>query len=89
MQHQEEALVQEINTGTYCFDNEAFVRCVKQKLEQTILKVEYYLTDIIEILKRKKANTVAAYQTDDFEESMGVNDRIALAKANENHEKAN
>ncbi len=43
---------------------------------------EYYLTDIIEILK-EEGNTVAAYQTDDFEESMGVSDRIALAKANE------
>lgn len=43
---------------------------------------EYYLTDIVEILKND-GQTVAAYQTEDFEESLGVNDRIALANANE------
>ena len=41
---------------------------------------EYYLTDIIEILKKGKA--VAAYQMADFDEAMGVNDRVALSTAN-------
>ena len=77
----EEALVQEINTGTYCFDNEALFDALS-KVGTNNAQGEYYLTDIIEILK-EEGNTVAAYQTDDFEESMGVNDRIALAKANE------
>lgn len=77
----EEALVQEINTGTYCFDNRALFDALS-KVGTDNAQGEYYLTDIIEILK-EEGNTVAAYQTDDFEESMGVNDRIALAKANE------
>ena len=77
----EEALVQEINTGTYCFDNEALFDALS-KVGTNNAQGEYYLTDIIEILK-EEGHTVAAYQTDDFEESMGVNDRIALAKANE------
>lgn len=77
----EEALVQEINTGTYCFDNKALFEALN-KIGTDNAQGEYYLTDIIEILK-EAGNTVAAYQTDDFDESMGVNDRMALAKANE------
>ena len=77
----EEALVQEINTGTYCFDNKALFEALN-KIGTDNAQGEYYLTDIIEILK-EAGNTVAAYQTEDFDESMGVNDRIALAKANE------
>ncbi|WP_270608437.1 bifunctional UDP-N-acetylglucosamine diphosphorylase/glucosamine-1-phosphate N-acetyltransferase GlmU [Enterococcus thailandicus] len=77
----EEARVKEINTGTYCFDNEALFTALN-KVGTNNAQGEYYLTDIIEILK-EDGNTVAAYQTENFEESMGVNDRIALAKANE------
>ena len=77
----EEALVQEINTGTYCFDNRALFEALS-KVGTNNAQGEYYLTDIIEILK-EEGHTVAAYQTEDFDESMGVNDRIALAKANE------
>ncbi|HFD6484180.1 TPA: bifunctional UDP-N-acetylglucosamine diphosphorylase/glucosamine-1-phosphate N-acetyltransferase GlmU [Enterococcus hirae] len=77
----EEALLQEINTGTYCFDNQALFEALN-KVGTDNAQGEYYLTDIIEILK-DAGKTVAAYQTEDFDESMGVNDRIALAKANE------
>ncbi|EOB3407121.1 bifunctional UDP-N-acetylglucosamine diphosphorylase/glucosamine-1-phosphate N-acetyltransferase GlmU [Enterococcus hirae] len=77
----EEALIQEINTGTYCFDNQALFEALN-KVGTDNAQGEYYLTDIIEILK-DAGKTVAAYQTEDFDESMGVNDRIALAKANE------
>ena len=35
---------------------------------------------MIEILK-KQGEIVTAYQTDDFEETLGVNDRVALAEA--------
>ena len=77
----EEALVQEINTGTYCFDNQALFEALN-KVGTDNAQGEYYLTDIIEILK-DAGKTVAAYQTEDFDESMGVNDRITLAKANE------
>ena len=76
----EEARVQEINTGTYCFDNEALFEALN-KVETNNAQGEYYLTDIIEILKNE-GKTIAAYQTDSFEESLGVNDRIALANAN-------
>ncbi|MHC5246982.1 bifunctional UDP-N-acetylglucosamine diphosphorylase/glucosamine-1-phosphate N-acetyltransferase GlmU [Enterococcus sp. LJL90] len=76
----EEARVTEINTGTYCFDNEKLFEALK-KIGTDNAQGEYYLTDIIEILKAD-GEIVAAYQTKDFEESLGVNDRMALAEAN-------
>lgn len=76
----EEIRIQEINTGTYCFDNEALFDAL-EKIGTNNAQGEYYLTDIIEILKAD-GKTVAAYQTEDFEESIGVNDRLALAEAN-------
>lgn len=76
----EEAMIQEINTGTYCFDNELLFDALT-KLDTDNAQGEYYLTDIIEILKAE-GKIVAAYQTDDFNESLGVNDRLALAEAN-------
>ncbi|MGV2806612.1 bifunctional UDP-N-acetylglucosamine diphosphorylase/glucosamine-1-phosphate N-acetyltransferase GlmU, partial [Clostridium perfringens] len=41
---------------------------------------EYYLTDCVGILKQA-GETVLAYQTDDYAESIGVNDRLALSEA--------
>ncbi|MGX7195843.1 bifunctional UDP-N-acetylglucosamine diphosphorylase/glucosamine-1-phosphate N-acetyltransferase GlmU [Enterococcus olivae] len=76
----EEAQVKEINTGTYCFDNELLFDAL-ENLNTDNAQGEYYLTDIIEILKADGKN-VAAYQTQDFDESLGVNDRVALAEAN-------
>lgn len=76
----EEALVREINTGTYCFDNELLFDALA-KLDTDNAQGEYYLTDIIEILK-EEGKIIAAYQTEDFNESLGVNDRLALAEAN-------
>lgn len=74
-----EKQVTEINTGTYCFDNQALFEALK-KVSNDNVQGEYYLPDVIEILK-SEGEIVTAYQTDDFEETLGVNDRIALAEA--------
>ncbi|MBP3953486.1 bifunctional UDP-N-acetylglucosamine diphosphorylase/glucosamine-1-phosphate N-acetyltransferase GlmU [Bacillus suaedae] len=76
---EEELSVQEINTGTYCFDNAALFEALT-KVGNDNAQGEYYLPDVIEILK-KQGETIAAYQTADFEETLGVNDRVALAQA--------
>ena len=76
---EEERKVTEINTGTYCFDNEALFATLK-KVSNDNVQGEYYLPDVIEILK-SEGEIVTAYQTSDFEETLGVNDRIALAEA--------
>jgi bifunctional UDP-N-acetylglucosamine pyrophosphorylase/glucosamine-1-phosphate N-acetyltransferase len=76
-----EAAVKEINTGTYCFDNKAMFEALT-KVNTNNAQGEYYLTDIIEILK-DEGKIVGAYQTLDFNESLGVNDRVALARASD------
>ncbi|ATO26859.1 bifunctional UDP-N-acetylglucosamine diphosphorylase/glucosamine-1-phosphate N-acetyltransferase GlmU [Bacillus atrophaeus] len=75
----QERLVKEINTGTYCFDNEALFRVIEQVSNDNV-QGEYYLPDVIEILKNE-GETVAAYQTGNFQETLGVNDRVALSQA--------
>ncbi|WP_246946025.1 bifunctional UDP-N-acetylglucosamine diphosphorylase/glucosamine-1-phosphate N-acetyltransferase GlmU [Bacillus pinisoli] len=76
---EEERKVQEINTGTYCFDNEALFQALSQVSNDNV-QGEYYLPDVIEILKNA-GETVSAYQTERFEETLGVNDRVALSQA--------
>ncbi|GAA0320790.1 bifunctional UDP-N-acetylglucosamine diphosphorylase/glucosamine-1-phosphate N-acetyltransferase GlmU [Bacillus carboniphilus] len=76
---EDEKLVQEINTGTYCFDNQLLFQALSQ-VSNDNSQGEYYLPDVIEILKREE-HKVAAYQTIDFDETMGVNDRLALSRA--------
>lgn len=75
----EQALIQEINTGTYCFDNRKLFAALKQVTNDNAQN-EYYLTDVIRILK-DQGETVLAWKTDDLAEAAGVNDRVALAQA--------
>jgi bifunctional UDP-N-acetylglucosamine pyrophosphorylase / glucosamine-1-phosphate N-acetyltransferase len=74
-----ERKINEINTGTYCFDNAALFEALK-KVSNDNVQGEYYLPDVVEILKNQ-GDVVTAYQTSDLEETLGVNDRVALAEA--------
>lgn len=74
-----ERRIQEINTGTYCFDNRALFEAL-QNVSNDNAQGEYYLTDVIEILKHREEK-VEAYLTFDYDETIGINDRVALAKA--------
>ena len=76
---EEERKITEINTGTYCFDNEALFAALKNVSNDNV-QGEYYLPDVIEILKNE-GEIVSAYQTMSLEETLGVNDRVALAEA--------
>ncbi|MBC1471298.1 bifunctional UDP-N-acetylglucosamine diphosphorylase/glucosamine-1-phosphate N-acetyltransferase GlmU [Listeria seeligeri] len=88
---EKEQRISEINTGTYCFDNKSLFEAL-EKVSNDNVQGEYYLPDVIKILKDSD-EVVAAYRMESFEESLGVNDRIALAEAsklmqrriNENH----
>ena len=75
----EELKVKEINTGVFCFDNKKLFEALKH-VDNNNAQGEYYLTDVLEIL-RKSGERVGAYKMPDFSESLGVNDRIALAQA--------
>lgn len=77
----QEKEIHEINTGVYCFDNKKLFAALHQ-INNDNAQGEYYLTDVIAILKQA-GEVVAAYKMDDFDESMGVNNRVALAKANQ------
>jgi bifunctional UDP-N-acetylglucosamine pyrophosphorylase/glucosamine-1-phosphate N-acetyltransferase len=73
----EETKVKEINAGMYCFDIEALLNSL-DKLKNNNAQGEYYLTDVIGILK-SEGFKVGAMITD-FEETIGVNSRIELAE---------
>ena len=71
--------VKEINTGTYVFDNKRLFEALKN-INTNNAQGEYYLTDVISIF-RNNGEKVGAYVLHDFDESLGVNDRVALATA--------
>lgn len=75
----EERLIKEINTGTYFFDNQALFESL-DKVKNDNAQGEYYLPDVIEILKEQNEK-VGAYSIDDVSEALGVNDRKALSQA--------
>ena len=75
----EELLVQEINTGTYCFDNKLLFECLENVSNENA-QGEYYLPDVIEILKQQ-GEVVSAFETPNFDETLGINDRVALSQA--------
>ncbi|WP_251987796.1 sugar phosphate nucleotidyltransferase, partial [Bacillus subtilis] len=75
---EEDRLVTEINTGTYCVDNEALFRAIDQ-VSNDNAQGEYYLPDVIEILKNE-GETVAAYHTGNFHKTLEVNARFALSQ---------
>ncbi|WP_336990688.1 bifunctional UDP-N-acetylglucosamine diphosphorylase/glucosamine-1-phosphate N-acetyltransferase GlmU [Bacillus infantis] len=76
---EQERSITEINTGTYCFDNASLFRALNNVSNDNV-QGEYYLPDVIEILKTE-GETVSAFATGDFDESLGVNDRVALSQA--------
>ena len=61
-------MITEINTGTYCFDNEALFEALNQVTNDNV-QGEYYLPDVIEILKNKD-EVVTAFKTGDFGETL-------------------
>ncbi|MDF7637019.1 bifunctional UDP-N-acetylglucosamine diphosphorylase/glucosamine-1-phosphate N-acetyltransferase GlmU [Leuconostocaceae bacterium ESL0958] len=76
-----ERRIQEINTGVYIFNNDLLFAALS-KVNNDNAQQEYYLPDTLDIL-REMGYPIGAYQALDFEESMGVNDRVALAAANQ------
>ena len=75
----EEKSINEINSGIYCFQAGSVFR-VLQQLRPANAQGEYYLTDVLEILK-SEGHRVQVMAAADSEEIHGVNDRIQLAQA--------
>jgi bifunctional UDP-N-acetylglucosamine pyrophosphorylase/glucosamine-1-phosphate N-acetyltransferase len=75
----EQREVREVNSGVYCFEAPALVR-VLDRLGNGIAQGEYYLTDVIELL-RAEGRRVLAQRTADANELLGINDRVQLSRA--------
>ncbi len=75
----EERAITEVNTGTYCFNKNKLFEALK-KIDSNNKQGEFYLTDVIGIL-RDQGEKVMASVTDDPNEVMGVNSRVQLAEA--------
>lgn len=75
--NEEELKVKEMNAGVYCFDIQSLLESL-EKLSNSNAQGEYYLTDVIGILKEEN-HRVGAVITD-YEETMGVNSRVQLSQ---------
>lgn len=78
--NEEELLVNEMNAAMYCFDIEELLNSL-EKLSNNNNQGEYYLTDVIGILK-DEGKKIGAVVTD-YEDTIGVNSRAQLAEAEE------
>ena len=75
----EEKEITEINTGMYCFQAGA-VFAALARVQRSNAQGEYYLTDVLPILKNDGHN-VAVLATDEVDQIHGINDRIQMAAA--------
>ncbi|MDO4280832.1 MAG: bifunctional UDP-N-acetylglucosamine diphosphorylase/glucosamine-1-phosphate N-acetyltransferase GlmU [Peptococcaceae bacterium] len=75
---QEQAIC-EINVGTYCF-NLDFLLSEIHHLTTDNAQGEFYLTDLLKIAYDKNLQT-SGYQLENADESLGVNNRVQLARA--------
>jgi bifunctional UDP-N-acetylglucosamine pyrophosphorylase/glucosamine-1-phosphate N-acetyltransferase len=73
--------IREINTGLIAFDGGALLDALAE-VESDNAQREMYLPDVIPILRRHE-RSVVAFEVDDPDIMVGVNDRIALARARE------
>ncbi len=77
----EQKLIKEVNSGIYFFNAPELKAALKQ-LNNDNAQGEYYLTDVIAILK-ESGQRIGAYMIEDAHEIMGVNNRLQLSKASE------
>lgn len=75
---EEELKLKEINAGMYLFDAKALLEALLL-LKNDNAQGEYYLTDVIEIMKGKNLKVGAVIT--EFDETRGVNSRAQLAEA--------
>lgn len=78
---EEERLIREINTGMYCMRAPLLIDELKEIGKENI-QGEYYLTDLVQIA-RKKGFRCSAHWVEDPMEVMGINTRADLAMAND------
>ena len=75
----EERKVQEVNSGIYCFAADALFSALAE-VNCDNAQGEYYLPDVLSIL-REKGEKIWAVAAEDYEETLGVNSRVQLSAA--------
>ncbi len=71
--------INEINTGIYCFTGQKLFTGLK-KITPANAQGEYYLTDVLSVLKKNR-ELIGTMRVMDPLETMGINNRIQLAEA--------
>jgi bifunctional UDP-N-acetylglucosamine pyrophosphorylase/glucosamine-1-phosphate N-acetyltransferase len=74
-----ERVIEEVNTGVYCFDSKELFLALKE-IKADNVKKEFYLTDAINIFY-KKGLRIESLSTETPEEILGINTKNELAKA--------
>ncbi len=74
-----EKKITEINTGTYCFDLE-LLRYYLPRLGTDNVQKEYYLPDVVEMM-RQDGHSTGACLLNDYRVGLGINNRVHLAEA--------
>ena len=75
-----EEAIDEINVGAYCFNTEDLSYYI-DKIKMNSKKKEFYLTDIVDIL-RAGGKRIASVMCESQEEALGINSKKDLALAN-------
>jgi bifunctional UDP-N-acetylglucosamine pyrophosphorylase/glucosamine-1-phosphate N-acetyltransferase len=73
-----EQQIGEVNTGMFAFDGDALLMALEQ-VQADNAQGEYYLPDVLPIL-RAHERTVDAFELEDPEELLGINNRVQLAE---------
>ncbi|MEB8211448.1 bifunctional UDP-N-acetylglucosamine diphosphorylase/glucosamine-1-phosphate N-acetyltransferase GlmU [Staphylococcus succinus] len=71
--------INEISSGIFAFDNQVLFDKLNHVKNDNV-QSEYYLPDVLSLILEDKGS-VEVYHTDDFDEIMGVNDRLMLSEA--------
>ncbi len=77
----QELEISEINAGIYAFEIPSLFENLKRVNTNNAQK-EYYLTDVIRLIK-ESGESIAAFCTEDADEVLGINTRMDLAKINQ------
>lgn len=76
---EEQKSLREVNTGTYCFKVKELRKAI-QEITPKNAQGEYYLTDVFSIMQGN-GQIIETHCTYDQTESLGINNRIQLAEA--------
>lgn len=75
----EEQQISEISSGIFAFDNQVLFEKL-QHVSNDNAQNEYYLPEVLSLILEEQG-IVEIHHTNDFEEIMGVNDRVMLSEA--------